>query len=205
MTDRLPERLLPGRAAPLGAHVVDCGMHAAGVNFAVFSQRAKQIELCIFDDSGTRELKRYAMLPAEDSVFSGTLPDVGPGLIYGYRAYGSYKPESGYRFNPHKLLLDPYAHDIVGRFEWRPEHFAYVHGHPEGARVPDTRDNAAFTLKSRVTAPIAPASRPARHPRRPLSELVLYELHVKGFTMTLPGIPDALRGTYAGLAHPVDR
>ena len=68
--------------------------------------------------------------------------------------------------------------------------------------MPDARDNAAFTLKSRVTAPIAPASRPARHPRRPLSELVLYELHVKGFTMTLPGIPDALRGTYAGLAHP---
>jgi isoamylase len=197
MTELLPQHLLPGRAAPLGAHVVD-----GGVQFAVFSQRAKQIELCIFDGSGTHELKRYAMLPTEDSVFSGVLPDAQPGLIYGYRAHGSYNPESGYRFNPHKLLLDPYARDIVGRFDWRPEHFAYVHGHAEGARVLDTRDNAAFALKSRVTASLAPALRAAQSPRRPLSEIVLYELHVKGFTMTLPGIPDALRGTYAGLSHP---
>lgn len=197
MTDALPESLLPGRAAPLGAHVVD-----GGVQFAVFSQRAKTIELCIFDHDGTRELKRYALHPTEDGVFSGVLPDAQPGLIYGYRAYGSYKPESGYRFNPHKLLLDPYAREIVGRFQWRPEHFGYVHGHPEGARVPDTRDNAAFALKSRVTAPLPSASRPPKRPRRPLSEVVLYELHVKGFTMTLPGIPEALRGTYAGLAHP---
>lgn len=197
MIETFPEQLLPGRAAPLGAHVVD-----GGIQFAVFSQRAKQIELCIFDSAGTQELKRYALHPTEDGVFSGVLPGAQPGLVYGYRAHGSYRPESGYRFNPHKLLLDPYAREIVGRFEWRPEHFAYVHGHPEGARVLDTRDNAAFALKSRVIAPLAPASRTAQRPRRPLSDVVLYELHVKGFTMTLPGIPDALRGTYAGLAHP---
>ena len=202
MTDPLPEHLLPGRAAPLGAHVVESDTHVAGVNFAVFSQRAKQIELCVFDASGTHELKRYALHADEDGVFSGVLPGAQPGLIYGYRAHGSYKPESGYRFNPHKLLLDPYARDIVGRFEWRPEHFAYAHGHPEGARVLDTRDNAAFALKARVTAPFAQAMRPAQRVRKPLPEVVLYELHVKGFTMTLPGIPDALRGTYAGLAHP---
>ncbi len=197
MIETFPEQLLPGRAAPLGAHVVD-----GGIQFAVFSQRAKQIELCIFDSAGTQELKRYALHPTEDGVFSGVLPGAQPGLVYGYRAHGSYRPESGYRFNPHKLLLDPYTREIVGRFEWRPEHFAYVHGHPEGARVLDTRDNAAFALKSRVTAPLAYASRTAQRPRRPLSDVVLYELHVKGFTMTLPGIPDALRGTYAGLAHP---
>ena len=202
MTDPLPEHLLPGRAAPLGAHVVESDTHVAGVNFAVFSQRAKQIELCVFDASGTHELKRYALHADEDGVFSGVLPGAQPGLIYGYRAHGSYKPESGYRFNPHKLLLDPYAREIVGRFEWRPEHFAYAHGHPEGARVLDTRDNAAFALKARVTAPFAQAMRPAQRVRKPLPEVVLYELHVKGFTMTLPGIPDALRGTYAGLAHP---
>ena len=202
MTDPLPEHLLPGRAAPLGAHVVESDTHVAGVNFAVFSQRAKQIELCVFDASGTHELKRYALHADEDGVFSGVLPGAQPGLIYGYRAHGSYKPESGYRFNPHKLLLDPYARDIVGRFEWRPEHFAYAHGHPEGARVLDTRDNAAFALKARVTAPFAQAMRPAQRVRKPLPEVVLYELHVKGFTMTLPGIPDTLRGTYAGLAHP---
>ena len=195
MTEALPEFLLPGRASPLGAHVVD-----GGIQFAVFSQRAKRIELCVFDASGTQELKRYPLHPTEDGVFSGVLPDAQPGLIYGYRAYGSWKPESGYRFNPHKLLLDPYAREIVGRFDWRPEHFAHVQGHPEGARVLDTHDNAAFALKARVTPSLA--TRAAQRPRRPPSELVLYELHVKGFTMTLPGIPDALRGTYAGLAHP---
>ncbi len=197
MTEPLPERLLPGRVAPLGAHVV-----GNGVQFAVFSQRAAMIELCVFDPSGACELKRYALAPVEDGVFSGVLPDARPGLIYGYRAHGAWKPDAGYRFNPHKLLLDPYARDIVGRFEWRPEQFAHAHGHPEGARVLDSRDNAAFALKARVTPPPALAARDARHPRRPASEVVLYELHVKGFTMSLPGIPDALRGTYAGLAHP---
>ena len=198
MTERPPNSLLPGRAARLGAHAVD-----GGVNFAVFSQRAKRIELCVFDADGTRELKRHALFPTEDGVFSGVLPDARPGLIYGYRAHGSWKPESGYRFNPHKLLLDPYAREIVGRYEWRSEHFGHVHGHPEGARIADSRDNAPFALKARVAAPDAMAARSMRHPRRPPSEMVLYELHVKGFTMTLPGIPDALRGTYAGLAHPL--
>lgn len=112
MTDTLPAHLLPGRASPLGAHFVE-----DGIQFAVFSQRAKQIELCIFDTSGTRELKRYPLLHAEDGVFSGVLADAQPGLIYGYRAHGSWKPDSGYRFNPHKLLLDPYAREIVGRFD----------------------------------------------------------------------------------------
>ncbi len=194
---RPPASLRPGHAAPLGAHAIDGGVH-----FAVFSQRAKRMELCVFDDADHRELARYALPHVEDGVFAGVLPDVGPGLIYGYRAHGRYAPESGYRFNPHKLLLDPYAREIVGRYAWRPEHCGHVHGHPEGARVPDTRDNAAFALKARVTAPDAPATRAPRQPRRALADLVLYELHVKGFTMTLPGIPDALRGTFAGLAHP---
>jgi pullulanase/glycogen debranching enzyme len=197
MSEPSPTSLLPGRAAPLGAHAQDGDVH-----FAVFSQRARAIELCLFDDTGTRELQRLPMHPAEDGVFTGVLPGAGPGLIYGYRAHGRYEPASGYRFNPHKLLLDPYAREIVGRYVWRAEHFGHVHGHPEGARVPDTRDNAPWALKARVAAPDAPAARSPRQPRRPLSELVLYELHVKGFTMTLPGIPESLRGTYAALAHP---
>jgi isoamylase len=202
MTEPLPEHLLPGRPAPLGAHVVADDAGPSGVNFAVFSQRAKRMELCVFDESGTHELRRYPMQAAEDGVFCGLLPDATPGLIYGYRAHGSYKPEAGYRFNPHKLLLDPYAREICGRFEWRPEHYAYAHGHPEGQRVLDTRDNAAFALKARVAPPPESVARPSQRTRLPASELVLYELHVKGFTMQLPGIPDALRGTYAGLAHP---
>ncbi len=202
----LPDALLPGRSTPLGAHVIDTGLHASGVNFAVFSQRAKLIELCVYDASGEHELKRYAMHGPDDGVFHGFLPDAKPGLIYGYRAHGSYKPESGYRFNPHKLLLDPYAREIAGEFRWRPEHFGYTLGHPEGGRVLDTRDNGTFALKARVTAPepsdLRHPTRSATHPRQAIDTLVLYELHVKGFTMQLPGIPDPLRGTYAGLAHP---
>jgi glycogen debranching enzyme GlgX len=195
--------LSPGRSWPLGAHLVHDPVLGAGVNVAVFSQRAKSIELCVFDASGSRELQRYPMHGPDDGVFHGFLPGAEAGLVYGFRAHGSYKPESGYRFNPHKLLLDPYAREIVGRFQWRSEHFAYAHGHPEGARVMDTRDNAAFALKACVLPPLPAAARTPAQPRRPLSESVLYEVHVKGFTMRMPGIPDALRGTYAGLAHPV--
>ncbi|MFZ5637583.1 MAG: glycogen debranching protein GlgX [Pseudomonadota bacterium] len=194
--------LRPGRAAPLGAHAIGGGTDAAGVHFAVFSQRAKRVELCLFDADGQRELQRLPLMPTEDGVHAGFLPGAAPGLIYGYRAHGRYEPASGYRFNPHKLLLDPYAREIVGRYARRPEHYGHVHGHPEGARTMDTRDNAAYALKARVTAPDAPAARAPTQPRRALADLVLYELHVKGFTMTLPGVPDALRGTYAGLAHP---
>jgi len=192
-----PDTLQPGRAAPLGAHVVDGGVH-----FAVFSQRATRMDLCLFDERGARELRRLPMHGADDGVWHGLLPDAGPGLLYGYRAHGRYAPERGDRFNPHKLLLDPYAREIAGRFEWRGEHFGHVRGHPEGTRVADTRDNGPLALKARVCAPDAPATRRPAHPRRPVSDIVLYELHVKGFTMTLPGVPDALRGTFAGLAHP---
>ena len=200
--------LLPGRPWPLGAHVTTDDAGRRGVNVAVFSQRAKKMELCLFDADGRRELARLPMHGPDDAVFHGFLPEAGPGLVYGLRAHGSWKPESGYRFNPHKLLLDPYARALVGEFEWRSEHFGYVQGHPEGARVADARDNAAHALKARVCAPApAPApgssaARPPAQPRRRVADSVLYELHVKGFTMRLPGVPEALRGTFAGLAHP---
>ena len=193
----LPDALRPGRAAPLGAHVV-----ADGAHFAVFSQRATRMELCVFDATGTRELRRYPMHGPDDGVWHGLLPGAGAGGLYGFRAHGRHAPERGDRFNPHKLLLDPYAREIAGRFAWRGEHFGHVRGHPEGTRVADLRDNGPIALKARVCAPDAPAPRTPAHPRRRMSDLVLYELHVKGFTMTLPGVPDALRGTFAGLAHP---
>ncbi|MBL8513502.1 MAG: glycogen debranching enzyme GlgX, partial [Betaproteobacteria bacterium] len=191
----LPARIEPGHHAPFGAAPRD-----GGVNFAVFSAHATRIELCIFDASGTREIRRYDLLGPVLGVFSGFLPGVGAGLVYGLRAHGPYHPDHGHRFNAHKLLLDPYAREIAGHFGWRGEHHGYVIGHPDGARSFDARDNAAHALKAVVAGPFAPLT--AHRPRRRPEDLVLYEVHVKGFSMRHPEVPEALRGTYAGLAHP---
>jgi glycogen operon protein len=190
----LPE-LQTGWHEPLGALARD-----GGVNFAVMSEHASSVELCVFDAEGQRELRRYRLQGPQDGIFHGFLPGVGPGLVYGLRAHGPYAPEQGHRFNPHKLLLDPYAQEIVGHFGWRAEHHGYELGHPEGPRSMDTRDNAAHALKARV--PPAPGSLPRPRPRREASEFVLYEVHVKGFSKQHPGVPAELQGTYAGLAHP---
>ena len=186
-----------GRHEPLGAHVRD-----GGVNFAVFSEHAERIELCVFDAAGRQEVRRYALAGPDEGVFHGFLPGVGPGLVYGLRAHGPYRPEEGHRFNPHKLLLDPWAREIVGRFEWRAEHHGYELGHPEGPRSFDRRDNAVQALKARVAAPLGPSPARANAPRHAATDIVLYEVHVKGFSKTHPGIPEELRGTYAALAHP---
>ena len=193
----LSKKLSPGRAEPFGATARD-----DGVNFAVFSDHATQIELCVFDSSGARELRRIALHGPHDGVFHGFLEGVGPGLVYGLRAHGLYAPEQGHRFNPNKLLLDPWAREIVGRFAWSPEHLGYALGHPDGSRSFDARDNALHALKARVAAPAEAAPGWHNAPRHALRDVVLYEVHVKGFGMTLPGLPAALRGTYAGLAHP---
>ncbi|HEX2009822.1 MAG TPA: glycogen debranching protein GlgX, partial [Roseateles sp.] len=191
-----PQELQEGRHEPLGAQARD-----GGVNFAVFSEHAVQIELCIFDASGTHELRRYALHGPHDGVFHGFLPGFGPGLVYGLRAHGPYEPEQGHRFNAHKLLLDPYAREIVGRFGWRAEHHGYELGHPEGQRSFDMRDNALHALKARVPpAPITESPR-ASAPRIAPADVVLYEVHVKGFSKLHPEIPAALQGSYAGLAH----
>ncbi|MBL0122308.1 MAG: glycogen debranching protein GlgX [Betaproteobacteria bacterium] len=193
----LPEMIDEGRQEPMGSLARD-----GGVNFAVFSQHAARIELCLFDTSGTRELRRYALHGPRDGVFHGFLPGVGPGLVYGIRAHGHYAPESGHRFNPHKLLLDPWAREIVGHFGWRAEHHGYEVGHPEGPRSFDARDNAAHALKARVAAPSGIAPGTLNAPRHASAEVVLYEVHVKGFSMTHPDIPATMRGTYSALAHP---
>jgi isoamylase len=192
---RLPDHLQEGRAEPLGSLVRD-----GGVNFAVFSQHATSIELCVFDGSGVRELKRYGLFGPHDGVFHGFLPNVGDGLVYGFRAHGPYAPEQGHRFNANKLLLDPNAREIVGHFGWRAEHHGYELGHPEGARSFDARDNAMHALKARVARNLPlPLQNSPRHAMR---DVVFYEVHVKGFSMEHPGIPADMRGTYAGLAHP---
>ena len=194
---KLPESLQEGCAEPFGALARD-----GGVNFAVFSDHADKVELCIFDSSGARELKRYALHGPVDGVFHGFLAGVGAGLVYGLRAHGRNQPEHGHRFNPHKLLLDPWAREIVGHFAWRAEHHGYTVGHPEGSRSLDLRDNALHALKARVAPPPAVAAGALNAPRIAARDQVIYEVHVKGFGMQLPGLPPALQGTYAGLAHP---
>lgn len=117
MLTHLPPSMHPGRIEPLGAQARN-----GGVNFAVFSDHAQRIEVCIFDASGSRELRRYDLHGPQDGLWHGFLPGLGPGLVYGLRAHGPYAPHEGHRFNPHKLLLDPWAREIVGHFSWRSEH-----------------------------------------------------------------------------------
>lgn len=193
----LPEHMLAGRSQPLGALARD-----GGVNFSVFSEHAQRLWVCVFDPQGQHELRRYALHGPRDGVWHGFLPGTGPGLVYGLRADGPYAPHEGHRFNPHKLLLDPWARDIVGSFTWRDEHHGYTVGHPDGPRSFDSRDNAPWALKARV-AP-APIAAPGWHnaPRHDRADVVLYEVHVKSFSQRHPGIPSTLRGTYAALAHP---
>jgi glycogen operon protein len=182
--------LRAGRPWPLGAH-----WDGEGVNFAVSSGAAYAIELCLFDDAGRRELARAALPGHTGDVFHGWLPGARPGLVYGLRAQGPWFPDRGHRFNANKLLLDPYAREIVGRFEWRPEHFG---ADPSYGGHMDMTDNAAHALKARVVAD-AFDWEGDRHPYTPLAETVIYELHVKGFTHGHPEVPAPLRGTYAGL------
>ena len=195
MDDTLASSLAPGRRGPWGAHAV-----AGGVNLALWSDHAHAIDWCLFDASGTQELARHRLHRDADGVFHGFLAGAGPGLVYGLRAHGPHAPREGHRFNPAKLLLDPWAREIVGAFEWRPEHHGYTLGASPFDTV-DTRDNGATALKARVAPPRPPARR-ERAPRHAPAARVLYEVHVKSFSMRHPGIPPALRGTYAALAHP---
>ncbi len=200
MTEPMPiptTALAAGLPYPMGAQARD-----GGVNFAVFSEHAERIQVCVFDAEGHAELARNDLDGPHDGMFCGFLPDAGPGLVYGLRAHGPHRPEAGLLFNPNKLLLDPCAREIVGKFRWDAAQHGYPIGDPQGLRAMDLGDNAGIALKARVPAPPSTAARAAAIPRRADADVVLYEMHVKGFTMRHPGIPEALRGTYSGLAHP---
>ncbi|HET9748112.1 MAG TPA: glycogen debranching protein GlgX [Casimicrobiaceae bacterium] len=184
----------PGRSQPRGAH-----WDGEGVNFAVFSEHAEKVELCIFDPTGRREVQRIALVERTDEMFHCYLPEARPGLLYGYRMYGPYRPEQGLRFNAHKLLLDPYARSIEGTLRWSDALFGYTIGHKRADLSFDRRDSARAMPKSKVIEP-AFTWENDHSPKIPWHDMVVYELHVRGFTMQHPDVPPAFRGTYAGLS-----
>ena len=184
-----------GEPYPLGAT-----RDGAGVNFALFSEHATNVELCLFDAPGaTREAARLPLPARTDHVWHGYLSDVRPGQLYGYRVSGPYDPPAGHRFNPAKLLVDPYAKQIGRNLRWNDALLGHDDAGTAGEPLPDARDSAPF-------APLAAVLDPAfdwgsdRPPRIPWHETVIYEVHVKGFTARHPEVSAPLRGTYLGLA-----
>lgn len=189
-------QLLPGKPWPLGASA-----DAHGVNFAIFSEHAEYIDLCLFDASGQQEIAQLRLPQYTNQVWHGYLPHAKPGQIYGYRVHGPFAPEHGHRFNAHKLLLDPYAKDLHGTFSWSETHFGYKIGYPQADLTFDGRDNAHKMIKAKVAQHTFDWSDEQR-PDVSWPETVIYEVHVKGFTAQHPDIPKNLRGTYLGMAHP---
>ena len=181
----------PGTRYPLGAT-----WDGGGTNFSLFSEVADRIELCLFDDEGK---ETRVELPERDGlIWHGYLPRVRPGQRYGYRVHGPYDPDAGQRCNPSKLLLDPYAKAIDGQIEWDEALFSYRFGDPESYN--DT-DSGPYAMTSVVVNPFFDWA-DDRPPRTPYHETVIYEAHVRGMTMRHPDIPDEVRGSYAGIAHP---
>lgn len=185
----------PGEWHSLGA----C-FDGEGTNFALFSAHAERVELCLFDDSGSVEIARLELPEYTNEVWHGYVPGVRPGQLYGYRVHGPYEPENGHRFNPNKLLLDPYAREIVGDFAWSKAHFGYDFDAEEKDLSFNALDSASCSPKCRVIDPNE--SRISNgFARIPWAETIVYETHVKGFTKLHPAIPDNLRGTFEGLGH----
>ncbi|MGE0798914.1 MAG: glycogen debranching protein GlgX, partial [Lautropia sp.] len=171
-----------------------------GTNFALYSSSATKVEVCLFDRRGRTETARITLPEYTDEVWHGYLEGVRPGTIYGFRVHGPYEPDAGYRFNPHKLLMDPYAQLHWGELTWRPEVFGYRIGHADRDLSFDDRDSAPFVPKCVVVEPEPPGV--ARtHLRVPPSQTVVYEAHVRGLTKRHPGVPEMLRGTFSGLSE----
>ncbi len=185
-----------GKPYPLGAH-----FDGSGVNFALFSAHASKIDLCVFDVQGRRELQRLSLPESTDEIWHGYLPEAEPGLIYGYRAYGPYDPGKGHRFNPNKLLLDPYARELLGSLRWHDAVFGYRVQHPKADLLMDRRDSAALVPKCVVTSDLFDWGRSGR-PDIPWSNSIIYEAHVRGVSMMREDLPDEMRGTFTALADP---
>jgi isoamylase len=188
-------KMLPGRPYPLGAT-----WDGMGVNFAIFSEHAEKVELCLFDSAAEqRESARVTLPEYTDHVWHGYMPHVRPGQVYGYRVHGPYEPAAGLRFNPHKILADPYAKSAARLTRWDDSMFGYRIGDPEADLSLDERDNAAYAPLCMVVDPSF-AWGDDRPPDIPWHRTVIYETHVKGLTTRHPEVAAALRGSYAGLA-----
>ncbi len=193
---KLPDRLGAGSPYPLGAT-----FDGSGVNFAVFSANATRIELCLFDDTGQEQVARIDLPEWTDEVWHGYLPDAGPGQVYGYRAHGPYAPDEGHRFNPSKLLLDPYAKRLTGQIAWTDALHGYTVGSSGEDLSLDQCDSAASMVKAVVTHDRYDWSDDVR-PNTSWAETVVYEAHVKGLTKLWGLVPEDQRGTYKALGHP---
>ncbi|RYZ29194.1 MAG: glycogen debranching enzyme GlgX [Chitinophagaceae bacterium] len=188
----------PGYPFPLGAN-----WDGQGVNFALYSDNATAVELCLFDeDNNTTESARIRVKERTNHIWHVYIPGLAPGQLYGFRVYGPYEPQNGHRFNPNKLLIDPYAKAISGTIEWNDSLFGYELGHPDEDLSFNDEDSAPYIPKSVVIDPRFDWEGD-KLPRIPYHRSVIYEAHVKGFTKLHPAIPEEIRGTYAAIGHPV--
>ncbi|MEO7002134.1 MAG: glycogen debranching protein GlgX [Ktedonobacterales bacterium] len=193
----MPRTLLPGKPYPLGAH-----WDGQGVNFALYSEEAAGVELCLFDSREPAMPRESIMLhEVTGFVWHGYIPRLRPGQFYGYRVHGPFEPEKGLRFNPAKLLVDPYAQALAGKVNWEAPVFAYQMGGKDADLTLDTRDDA-WGIPKGVVIDTRFDWQGDERPNTPWSQSIIYETHVKGLTMRHPGVPEQLRGTYAGLATP---
>jgi isoamylase len=190
---RARSRVREGLPFPLGAT-----WDGLGVNFAIFSMHASRVEVCLFDGQGRRELERIELPEYTDEVWHGYLPDARPGTVYAYRVHGPYEPTAGHRFNPNKLLLDPYAKQLVGELTWHDALYGYTIGSKDKDLSFDKRDSAKFMPKCRVIDPAFTWGR-GRRPEIPWERTVIYEAHLRGYTMRHPGVPEELRGTFSAM------
>ena len=189
-------RIETGRPYPLGAH-----WDGLGVNFAVYSANAEAIELCLFDVAGRRETARLRLPECTNDIWHGYLRDASLPLVYGYRAFGPYHPEQGHRFNPHKLLLDPYARELVGGVRWSDALFGYRLNSPRADLSFDRRDSASAMPKAIISNETFNWG-DDRPPRVPWTDTVIYEAHVRGSSMRRKGVRNYQRGSFAALAEP---
>ncbi len=192
----MPLTILPGKPYPQGAT-----WDGVGVNFSLYSEGAEAVDLCLFDATGTAQTQTIQVRECTGHIWHCYLPGIRPGQLYGYRVHGPYDPDKGLRFNPAKLAIDPYAKALTGQVDWSGAVFGYELGDPQGDLKVDWNESAVAVPKAVVTSSHFDWEND-RPPLTPLHDSIVYEVHVKGFTIAHPKIPEPIRGTYAGLTHP---